>query len=52
MKCCKCDKEIDIKVNEVPPTWYGMFLASEVKKVICSECIKSPKGKDWGEDTK
>lgn len=52
MKCCKCDKEVDIKKNEVPPVWFGMYLASEIKQVICLDCLKGPKGKEWSADAK
>lgn len=45
MKCCKCNKEVDIKENEIPSKWYGMYTTGELKKVICSECIK--KNRDW-----
>ena len=49
MKCCKCGKEVDVKSNEVPPKWYGTYLAGDLKKMICSECIKKPENKNWAE---
>lgn len=45
MKCCKCNKEVDINENEIPPKWFGMYVACELKKVVCAECIK--KDRDW-----
>ena len=52
MKCSVCSKEIDVKINDVPASWFGIWHASELKKVICRECIRKPEGKTWGEDLK
>lgn len=50
MKCCKCGKEIDIEVSVIPPRWFGKYTGSELKEVICSDCLKNiPEGKSWTE---
>jgi len=48
MKCCKCNKELDVKVSEIPPKWFGMYTMGELFKAICAECIKKPENKSWG----
>ena len=45
MKCCCCDKEVEEKLNEIPPKWYGKYLAGKLTEVICSECLKKPENK-------
>jgi hypothetical protein len=39
MKCCICDKEIDIRNNKVPAQWFGKYISSKLVKVICLNCI-------------
>jgi hypothetical protein len=48
MKCCKCDKSIDIEKHQIPPQWFGQYECSKLIKVICSECIKKAKN-NWVE---
>ena len=48
MKCCKCQKELDVNENEIPPKWFGMYTITGLQKVICGECIKKPENDDWG----
>jgi len=48
MKCCKCQKEVDVKTHKVPPEWFGAYCGCELLKVICAECIKKPENKsNW-----
>jgi hypothetical protein len=48
MKCCRCNQELDVSKNEIPPKWFGIFTICDLKKVICAECIKKPENKEWG----
>lgn len=46
MKCVVCSKEVDEKVNEIPPKWYGKYASGKLVDVICDECIKKPGSKE------
>ena len=48
MKCCKCQAELDVKVNEIPPKWFGAYSMGALLKAICVDCIRKPENKDWG----
>jgi len=50
MKCCVCGKAVDVDHNEVPPTWYARYLASEPIKAICAGCIRTDDGKAVWDD--
>ena len=48
MKCCSCNKEIDISKNVLvngEASWYGKYQMDIYLKVICHDCIKDPKKK-------
>jgi hypothetical protein len=45
MKCCACDKELDVDRNVIPPEWYGCYAGQKLDKVICAACIKTPEGR-------
>jgi hypothetical protein len=47
MKCCKCNKNINMDSKSIPPTWFGLYKSNTLIRVICDECIKSAKNKDW-----
>jgi len=44
-ECCICGKELDININQVPPTWYAKYNGIKIVQVICSDCIKKPESK-------
>ena len=48
MNCVICKKEIDTKVNTLPASWFGAFIGSKVKAVICLSCIRK-QGPAWAE---
>ena len=48
MKCCGCEKHIDIKRDEVVDdhaSWYGLWNGLELQRVICYDCILIPEKK-------
>ena len=48
MKCCGCNKEIDITKHELDngeAQWYGKYVVETCVKVICNTCIKDPQKK-------
>ena len=49
VNCCFCNKEIDMKINVVPPAWYGKFEGGHVLiSITCSECLIDPINlKNW-----
>ena len=47
MKCCKCNKEIDVRANEIPAKWFGVYTMNALKKIICFDCIRKPENKEW-----
>lgn len=47
MKCCKCDKEVDEKVSEIPPRWFGVYNAGKLVRIICDECLRKLGNKDY-----
>ena len=49
MKCCKCEKELDVSKDVVPPEWYGAYRYGELRKVICADCIRKV-GAGWHKD--
>ena len=50
MTCCKCARAIDTKDRDIPPTWFGTYVAGDIIKVICAECISDPGNGTWWED--
>jgi hypothetical protein len=44
MKCCCCNAELDVSVNDVPPKWYGVIVGAVLTKVICAKCLKTDEG--------
>ena len=46
MKCCYCDKKIDIDKHEIPPTWYGIYYIDALIDITCPECLKENR-EDW-----
>ena len=47
MKCCKCQKEVNVKDHSIPARWFGLYEGWTLLRLICSECIKDPKNKNW-----
>lgn len=48
MKCCECDKKLDVSKNEIPATWFGKYTVSGLVEVICKTCIQDiEKQKRW-----
>ncbi|MEI6563071.1 MAG: hypothetical protein WCO42_02050 [bacterium] len=43
MKCLKCNDEVDIKKNEIPPRWYGHYENAKLAKLMCVECLVTHK---------
>jgi len=52
MKCCKCEKEVDTTKHVIPAEWYGLYRNSNLKEVICSECLLKPGGREWWSNRK
>jgi hypothetical protein len=51
MKCCECQKSVDVEKNIIPPEWYGKYIGGKLIRVICAECIAKPENsKDWHKD--
>jgi hypothetical protein len=45
IKCTFCNKEIDVTVGVIPPTWYGKYdpsanVTQHLVAICCSDCIK------------
>lgn len=47
-RCCACKSEVDVEKHDIPPKWYGTYVGSELKKVMCAECMSKPERKaEW-----
>ena len=47
MKCCKCEKEIDISKHDIPPKWFGIYELGKLLRVICHECLRKINNADY-----
>jgi hypothetical protein len=49
-KCCACGKDVELRVNDIPPTWFARYRGSEIDRAIHSECARKPENNEWWKD--
>ena len=50
MKCCACGKDVVLKDNDIPATWFARYHIDKPDRAIHAECARKPENKEWWED--
>ena len=47
MKCCACGKDVVLKREDIPATWYARYKGCKMTRAIHAECGRKPENKEW-----
>jgi hypothetical protein len=50
MKCCICGKDVVLKSDDIPATWFAVYHGWEPYKAVHAECSRKPEHKGWWKD--
>ena len=50
MKCCACGKDVVLKKDDIPATWFARYKGWEPDRAIHAECSRKPEHKEWWKD--